>query len=269
MREHIRLDGLLFSSDAQVLGVMNRVLESFSIETEVCSQVGSALDAVTRRHLDSVIVDWNGADDSARVVHSARKSSPNRNSTIVAMVDGASETHALLAGANFMIHKPVDVDHAQRCMRAAYGTMLQQRRRSARVSVNIPIVARVSEIGTIDARISDLSVGGLALQCGQSLPLEREVSLLFALPGTNDMVRITGQIVNADPKGRAGVRFSFLPEEELRLLQNWLAKELASLENAEIPAEGYVAATDDLIVKPNGSSPGWTPWEPGMKGVSH
>ena len=58
MREHIRLDGLLFSSDAQVLGVMNRVLESFSIETEVCSQVGSALDAVEAAIVDGRMTDY-------------------------------------------------------------------------------------------------------------------------------------------------------------------------------------------------------------------
>jgi ActR/RegA family two-component response regulator len=270
MKEHVHLDGLLFSSDAQVLCVMNRVLESFAIKTEVCSQLGSALDAVNHRRLDTVIVDWNGAADPTRVVHSTRKSSPNSNSTIVAMVDGgASETHALLAGANFMIHKPVDIDHAQRCMRAAYGTMLQQRRRSARVSVDISVVAKVSGLGMLDVKISDLSIGGLALQCGQPLPLDREVSLLFPLPGTADLVRITGKVVNADAKGRAGVRFSFLPEGELGLFQNWLGTELAKLENAEIPVNGYVAVTDDRILEPVGPGSTVDTLESRKRMVSH
>src|SRR5271163_3643437 len=91
MKEHVRLDGLLFSSDAQVLRVMNRILNSFAIQTEVCTEVGSALAAVTHRRLDAVIVDWNSANDPTRVVRSARKSSPNSNSTIVAMVDAGSE----------------------------------------------------------------------------------------------------------------------------------------------------------------------------------
>ena len=30
MKEHVQLDGLLFSSDAQVLGVMNQILDSFA-----------------------------------------------------------------------------------------------------------------------------------------------------------------------------------------------------------------------------------------------
>jgi len=237
MKEHVQLDGLLFTTDTQVLGVMNQILDSFAIETEVCSELDSALDAVTHRRLDAVIVDWDGGFDPSRIVRATRKSSPNSNSTIVAMVNGNSETHALLVGANFMIHKPTDVDHARRCMRAAYGTMLQNRRRAARVPVDITVVARVAEVGEIQARINDLSIGGLALQCSRSLPINREVLTQFTLPGVSGVIHATGRIVNANDAGRAGVRFSFVPEEDRNLLEGWLAVELAKLEKAEMPTD--------------------------------
>ncbi len=245
MKEQVRLDGLLFSTDAQVLNVMHPILDSFAIQTEVCSEVGSALEAVTHRRLDAVIVDWKAANDPTRVVRSARKSSPNSNSTIVAIVDAGSETHALLVGANFMIYKPVDLDHASRCMRAAYGTILQERRRAARVSVDIPVIARISDLGNLEARVSDLSVGGLALQCGQPLQIDREVSVMFSLPGSNGMVRTTGRVVNGNATGRAGVRFSFVPEDDRTLLESWLATELAKLETAEMPVGEARIAPDD------------------------
>jgi CheY-like chemotaxis protein len=238
MKSTLRLDGLLCSNDARVLSVMNQVLSSFEIETEVCTELQPALEAVTQRRLDAVIVDWTGGYDPTRVVRAARKSSPNCNSTIVAMVNEGSETHALLVGANFMIPKPINVDYAGRCMRAAYGTMLQQRRRAARVPVDIPVVARVAEIGTVEARISDLSIGGLALQCAEPLQSDWEVSVMFALPHSAGMVRATGKVVNANAAGRAGIRFSFVPEEELSVLEDWLATELAKLADAEMPAGG-------------------------------
>jgi CheY-like chemotaxis protein len=237
MKEHVQLDGLLFTSDTQVLCVMNQILETFAIETEVCSNLDSALDAVTHRRLDAVIVDWDGAFDPTRIVRATRKSSPNGNSTIVAMVNRQSETQALLVGANFMIHKPTDIDHARRCMRAAYGTMLQNRRRAARVPVEIAVVARVVDVGEIHARISDLSVGGLALQCARPLPVNQEVLTQFSLPGTTGVIHATGRIANADSTGRAGVRFSFVPEEDRNLLEGWLAVELAKLERAEMPTD--------------------------------
>jgi CheY-like chemotaxis protein len=240
MNNYVRLDGLLFSNDTQVLSVISQILESFAIETEVCSEFGAAINTVTHRRLDAVVVDWKAAYNPTRVVSAARKSSPNANSTIVAMVNERSEMQAaLLAGANFIIHKPASHDHATRCMRAAYGTMLQQRRRAARCSVDIPVAATVAELGRLDARISDISVGGLALHFKRLLEVNWTVSLSFTLPNTNDLIHVTGRVVNAntspDGTGRIGICFSFVPEDEFDLLVNWLASELAKLENAEIP----------------------------------
>jgi hypothetical protein len=45
MKEHVQLDGLLFTSDAQVLCVMNQILESFAIKTEVCREVNPESDS--------------------------------------------------------------------------------------------------------------------------------------------------------------------------------------------------------------------------------
>ncbi len=243
MTEQIHLDGLLFTRDASVRQVMTGILDTFAIATEISGEMEAALDAVTHRRLDAVIVDWEGAYDPTRVVRAARKSSPNANSTIVAMVSKGSETHALLVGANFMIHKPTDLEHARRCMRAAYGTMLQNRRRAARVAVDLPVVARVADLGPVEARISDLSIGGLALQCTRPLQANQQVMANFSLPHTNQLIHVTGCVVNANSTGRAGVRFSFVPDEERVVLENWLATELAKLETAEMPID---AAAEDL-----------------------
>src|SRR5260370_8213518 len=62
MEDHdvMRLEGVLLTTDAQVLCVMNQVLDNFEIETEVCTESDSALDAVSNRKLDTLIIDWNG-----------------------------------------------------------------------------------------------------------------------------------------------------------------------------------------------------------------
>lgn len=245
MNEQVQLDGLLFSSDPDVLQVMQQILKTFAIQTEVYTETVSAVEVVNHRRVDALVVDWDLTNDPTRVVRSARKSSPNRNSTIVAMVDVGSETHALLGGANFMIYKPVDLESASRCMRAAYGTMLMERRRAARVSVDIPVVAKVSGLGITHARISDLSIGGLALHCTQPLQIDHEVSLVLSLPNTNERVRITGRVVNGNQAGRAGVRFSFVPEADLNALETWLATELAKLDVAEMPVSGGRTGSHD------------------------
>ena len=134
-----------------------------------------------------------------------------------------------------MILKPADLDHANRCMRAAYGTMLQNRRRTARVSVDLPVRARVVNKDVIEARISDISVGGIALQCKEPLELHQEVFAQFSFPGFPHAIQVVGKIVNSNASGRAGVHFTYVPETDLMLLENWLANELAKLEKAEMP----------------------------------
>src|ERR1700722_7344201 len=194
--EQVRLDGLLFSTDAKILGVMNGILASFAIKTEVIGELNSALDAVTHRRLDAIIVDWKSVYEPKRVVSVARKSSPKSNSTIVAVVDRGAEDCALLAGANFMIHKPLNFDHAQRCMRAAYGTILQNRRRLVRVPVDMPTVVREKEGRRLEARVCDISIGGMALRCKESLELDRSVAAFVSLPGTNALIYLSGEVAN-------------------------------------------------------------------------
>jgi len=236
MKASVHLDGLLCSSDPQVLRVMKPALDTFAIETQVSAELGPVLDAVSHRRLDTVIVDWDPACNPTRVLRATRNSSWNRNSTILAMVNAGSEMHAALrAGANFLIHKPSNLDTVTRCLRAAYGTMLQQRRRSARCPVDIPVVARFAELGKMEARISDISVGGLALQCTQPVEVERQVSLSFLLPASSILIHVAGKVANADRSGRAGISFSFIPQNELKLLESWLTVQLAKLEDAEIP----------------------------------
>jgi PilZ domain len=236
MNDQVQLDGILFSTDLAVLSVMNPILDSFGIKTEVYSDLNSTLDAVSHRRMDTVIVDWDDAHSPIRVVRAARKSSPNSNSTIVAVVSENCEMQAaLLAGVNFLIHKPTNHDHASRCMRAAYGTMLQQRRRVARCTVDIPLIATVAELGKLEARVSDISVGGLRLLCPRPLEINWTVSLSLVLPATHDVIHVTGKVVNTDKKGRVGICFSGILEAEFNLLVNWLATELAKLETAEIP----------------------------------
>jgi ActR/RegA family two-component response regulator len=238
MKASVRLDGLLCSSDQRILTIMKPALDTFSIETQVCVELPPALDAVSHRRLDTVIVDWNGAYNPIRVLRATRGSSWNSKSTILAVVNEDHEMHsALRSGANFLIHKPSDADGVSRCLRAAYGTMLLQRRRAARCPVDIPVVAKFSELGKVEARISDMSAGGVALQCAQPVSVNLGVSMTFLLPSSNIVIHVAGKVVNADAKGRAGVCFTFIPETELKLLESWLGIQLNRMSEAEIPSE--------------------------------
>lgn len=231
----MRLEGVLLTTDAQVLCIMNQVLDNFEIETEVCTEAGSALDAVSHRKLDALIVDWNGGDEPANVLTAMRKSDENARSTALAMVNGVPEMQAATrAGANFIINKPINFEQATRCLRAAYGTMLQQRRRAARYPVDIQTSANIVGQGNVGGKITDLSVGGLAFECKIPLYIEEQLSFEFRLPGTPTVIHVTGKVVNTDRKSRSGICFTSVPANELILLKQWLANRLARLMDHQV-----------------------------------
>ena len=77
----------------------------------------------------------------------------------------------------------------------------------------------------------------MALRCERPLQINLEALAHFPLPDSDRRVHVTGKVVNANAAGRAGLRFSFVPEDDLEALENWLAIELAKLEKAEMPAD--------------------------------
>jgi|SRR5581483_1068098 len=241
MTQMIRLEGLLLCSDSSVLSVMNQVLDNFEIEAEVCNQPEKALDAISHRKLDTLIMDWESRDEPTKVMTALRASSKNAKSTAVAIVSGTSDMQAAAeAGANFMIHKPMNVDQAMHCLRAAYGNILLQRRRSARCLVDIPIIGTLIGVGPVEGTLIDISAGGLAFICQQAVQLDQQVAIGLNLPGTSLILHVIGRVVNVvnrDGHIRAGMSFSYIPPREFALLEQWLSTRMAKLKEELIPTD--------------------------------
>jgi putative methionine-R-sulfoxide reductase with GAF domain len=100
-----------------------------------------------------------------------------------------------------------------------------ERRRCLRQSMHAPAFASFD--GVSGGMILDLSEEGLSMQTGsrlhgQWLERERQVRLEVDLSEPAMHLETTGYIAWADALGRAGVRFSDLPEEARRRLNEWL-----------------------------------------------
>jgi len=94
-----------------------------------------------------------------------------------------------------------------------------ERRRCLRQMVHAPAFASFD--GVSGGMILDLSEEGLSMQSDTRLERERSVRLELDLsPSTH--LETTGYIAWADALGRAGVRFSDLPEDARRRLNEWL-----------------------------------------------
>jgi hypothetical protein len=95
-----------------------------------------------------------------------------------------------------------------------------ERRRCLRQRLHAPAFASFD--GVSGGMILDLSEEGLAMQTDVLLERERRVRLELDLGEPAMRVETTGYIAWADALGRAGVRFSELPEEARRRLNEWL-----------------------------------------------
>ena len=101
------------------------------------------------------------------------------------------------------------------------GEVFPERRHCRRYRVHAPAFASFD--GVTGGMILDLSEQGMSMQTATPLTPFRRMKLHLNLPDPVENVETTGYVAWADAFGRAGVRFSDLPEEPRRRLKQWLA----------------------------------------------
>ena len=101
-----------------------------------------------------------------------------------------------------------------------------ERRRRIRHKLHTPAYASFkgpsSGMALDLCELLDLSEDGFAVRTGERLEVNRPVSLSLDLPETKTHIQGTGQVVWSDGAGRAGIRFSGLPDSSQRQLKEWL-----------------------------------------------
>ena len=95
-----------------------------------------------------------------------------------------------------------------------------ERRHALRQKVNTPAFASFD--GVTGGMILDLSEEGMAMQAMAPLEAHSVVPLHLSLGEPAAYLETTGYVAWADALGRAGVRFSDLPDEARERLREWL-----------------------------------------------
>jgi len=99
--------------------------------------------------------------------------------------------------------------------------MIPERRNCLRHKVQGPAFASFD--GVTGGMILDLSEEGLSMQTAATPDAHRRIAIHLNLPEPVIHLETTGYIAWADALGRAGVRFSELPEPSRQRLEQWLA----------------------------------------------
>ena len=236
------LDSLLLSQDPDVVRVVRPTLEKLSIDVEICHEARAAADILISEKFDAVIVDCDDLTGGLGVLQGLRSTPSNKNSVTFAVLNGKRTTtqEAFGMGANFVLQKPISALNASRCFHAALNFMLKERRRYFRHPVKMPVRILLGD-KVVQATSTNLSESGIALMLREALPKGANLQLKFSLPETEIKIEVEAEVVWADVKGRAGLRFHNIPKEAQAQLEKWLDDRLEE----ELPgAKERLAAID-------------------------
>ncbi len=216
------LNSLLVSRDSGVVGVFQPLLKQLHIQSEVCSDAGSAAERLIAQKFDAVIVDYDGMSEAAAFLHQLRANRKNREAITFAVTQGKSNaSKAFCHGANFVIDQPLNLDWLNCNLRVAHELMLRGRRRSLRRPVDVP--AELFQDGkSIPVRLVNISEEGAAFNLDKDIVPYGEVRLHVEIPGGTQVIEAEADLAWADCQGHAGVRFVELSDASARRLTTWL-----------------------------------------------
>jgi c-di-GMP-binding flagellar brake protein YcgR len=232
------LSALLLCADEKVVRVLRRTLGDLDIGAEVCGDSDSALRKLTRQRFEAIIVDCIGEGSSA-VLRSARSAPCNRQAVAVAIVDASIGLKAMFeVGAHFVLYKPVSSERAKASFRAARALMKSERRRNARVPIEIPVVMRSrGPGGNMKVTSVDLSEGGMAVHVSGRCQPNGRWQIAFTLPGAETSMELAAEFAWEGTGAQAGLHFLNVPTEATNQLREWLQKNSPDAEPDDPPIQ--------------------------------
>jgi c-di-GMP-binding flagellar brake protein YcgR len=230
------LKSLVLCSDQKIVRVLRRVLGDLDIAVELCVDSDSALRKLTRERFEAIIVDVID-DGASEVLRSARTAPCNRQAVAVAIVEPLIGLKAVFnIGAHFVLYKPVSSERAKSSFRAARALMKSERRRNARVEVQIPVVMRNPAGGTnVKVTTIDLSEGGMAVNIPSGRRPTGRWQAVFTLPGTEAALELAAEFAWEGNGAQAGLRFQKISPEATHQLQVWLKQNSPDAEPDDPP----------------------------------
>jgi c-di-GMP-binding flagellar brake protein YcgR len=230
------LKSLVLCADEKIVRVLRRVLGDLDIAVDLCGDSDSALRKLTRERFEAIIVDITD-DGASEVLRSARLAPCNKQAVAVAIVEPIIGLKAVFQiGAHFVLYKPVLSERAKSSFRAARALMKSERRRNARVAVQLPVVLRNLDGGAnMKVTTIDLSEGGMAVGTPSVRRPSGRWQAVFTLPGTQSSLELAAEFAWEGTSKQAGLRFPHISPEATRQLRDWLRQNSPDAEPDDPP----------------------------------
>lgn len=227
----LQMRTLMLCNDVSFLGITRSLLKQLHVRPNVVNTSAAAVAMIQGHEFDVIVVDWREIDNLQEFLSAVRHSKLNQECVLVGIVrDLLDLKQAFAAGVHLLIHKPAAAVQIERCLRAAYSSIVARRRKHHREPVVIlaSVSTRSQTVG--EATVVNLSEGGAKLRtsvedfiAGISLSAGDDVDLRFKLPDSEQMLEIDGTVVWATADA-CGVRFRYVPATQRAALEQWLTE---------------------------------------------
>ena len=218
---------LIISRDDATNRLISDVLAEHALSAETSVDMSSALDRLSRRKYEALVVDLSLGRRAEACQAQIRSSASNRTAITFALTSSEDDTaDALKQGFNFVLERPLTSESIRHTLKVAYGLIVRERRRYFRFPVSVPAVLNRRGTGEVYGRTMNISERGMALRTSTPLPPGSEGTAQFTLPDPPLAITAESRVCWSNGKGEVGLSFLFLPFDMASELQSWLAQKL-------------------------------------------
>jgi CheY-like chemotaxis protein len=217
------LECLIVTCDQTLLGHVQAGLGTHGASLHLRQDSASAIEFVSRRHFDGLVIDCDDVPGGTKALSELRKPPANKQTLILAVVKGLTSVgEALDLGANFALSKPIQQTRLRSILDIAVPKMEREHRRYFRYDVDLPVQFRNPLGQSFTARMQNLSEGGLAIKLIDPIRLEGVVIVEFELPSVEPKTFHAKADVVWSDSFVVGLRFLNIEKQSGVALQLWL-----------------------------------------------
>jgi DNA-binding response OmpR family regulator len=216
---------LLVSRDPGIIEQLKAALEQFAITADVCPDPFTAASLINTRKYEAIMVDMSLGKPVAELFERVRHSPSNQNSVTFALA-ASDELLPSGVGSHFLLRKPLSESSIKTTLRAALGLIIRDYRRYFRCPASVPVVFSREQGETIGCEMMNISEGGMAVTAALELHPGTVLTAEFALPDEPTAFALRAEVCWCDQKGRIGLHFEVVPDDQKQRLQAWLSKRI-------------------------------------------
>ncbi len=249
------LRALVVCPDQDSASLLTLILSELGMAVERTPSISRGVELLDSQHYDAIVLDYRDDPSSEEFLARLRHSAKNRASMLIAVVDSEFNARPVFGlGANFVLYRPLSSERTRISLRAARSLMRRERRRTPRAPVSSTANVAYPGAPELNVLLTDLSDGGTSLQVANRIPPACKVYFEFALPGQQQLVRLSGEVAWQDASGRTGIRFLDVPQSSRRLMQTWLQQNNVH-QSTGLPAQSSAAKSSATQPLANQSRP--------------